>query len=55
MMCSVSATAGRQARIVFAGWEHGRKGPKPEKQNQEDGDSTPHLEPMLHDNKAIEE
>jgi hypothetical protein len=53
-MRSVTAAAGRQARVVIAGWEHGRKRPEPEDQNQEDGNPAPHLEPMLHDNQAIE-
>ena len=55
MMRTVSAAAGRQARIVIAGWEYGRERPEPEEQNQENGDSTPHLEPMLHDRLAIKE
>lgn len=53
MMRSVTAAAGRQARVVFAGWENGRKRPEPEEQNQEGGNPAPHLEPMLHDCMAI--
>jgi hypothetical protein len=53
MMRSVTTAAGRQARVVLAGWEHGRKWPEPEEQNQEDGSPAPHLELMLHDCQAI--
>ena len=35
VMCSVAATARRQARIVVASWKGCRKRPEPEEQNQE--------------------
>jgi hypothetical protein len=49
MMRSVAAAAGRQARVVVAGWKGCRKRPKPEEQNQEYGGQAPHLEFILHE------
>jgi hypothetical protein len=54
MVRSVTAAARREARVVFAGWEHSRKRPQPEKQNQKNGNPAPHLEMMLHDRRGFE-
>jgi hypothetical protein len=53
MVCSVTAAAGREARVVFAGWQHSRKRPQPEEHNQEDGNPAPHLELMLHESRTL--
>jgi hypothetical protein len=49
MMPSVAAAAGRQARIIVAGWKGGRKRPEPEEQNQVYGEQAPHLGFILHE------
>lgn len=51
VMRSVAAAAGGQARVVV-GCERGRKRPQPEKQNEEDGESAPHLQLMVHEELA---
>jgi hypothetical protein len=53
MVRTVTAAAGREARVVFTGRQHGRKRPQPEKQNQEYGNPAPHLELMLHESQAF--
>ena len=48
VMRSIAAAARRQARVV-AGCEGGSERPQPEEQNEEDGESAPHLEFMVHE------
>ena len=53
MVRSVTAAAGWEARVVFAGRKVSRKRPQPEEQNQENGNAAPHLEMMLHDRREF--
>jgi len=51
---SVTAAAGRQARVFTAGEGVGKR-PQAEEQNQEDGKSAPHLGLMVQDGRLFKE
>ena len=48
MMRSVAAAAGGEARFIFSS-QRGRERPEAEEENEEDGESTPHLGIIVHD------
>jgi hypothetical protein len=52
LVCTVTAATGGQARVIL-GFKRDRKRPQQEEKRKEDGEQTPHLKFMVHEDKVV--